>query len=627
MSSSPCVKMKWAEHLNTAWVAENLESAMGREGASELYERLVLMQEVIATPQEVLHLKGPPLPDFDSEKLTSTEQAHFLEQLLASQNNLGRAVCADSPFCSLLQKRLTIFRRIFYAISTKYHQSGNNNESAMSKNAAATCDAQKTSSPRGSDALVEMGVRTGLSLLFSLLRQNWAMASQMTTEFNLCNDVLQTALGVLHSLPPLSLSNESKLPALGLTSLKEVTSFLKSVSQPQSPADALGKRLACELFLLLCVQRGSLSYLLEWMEMALCASSGQPTACISVATFNDILSQMNKDSDCLAKHGLDDSEGFTPLYQAAVCLMEEIFSSASHYTRTFIAHDVTHADKQTCVAPPSDADSCVVYAWGSNSSHQLAEGTSEKILQPKLVTNFPKVQQLEAGQYCTFVIDNDGAVSACGKGSYGRLGLGDSSNQTAPKKLSFDATHLVKKISSSKGSDGHTLALTVEGALFSWGDGDYGKLGHGNISTQKYPKLIQGPLAGKVVKCICAGYRHSAAVTEDGQLYTWGEGDFGRLGHGDNSGRNVPTLVKDISNVGQVACGSSHTIAVSQDGRTVWTFGGGKLGFEDANRVYRPKVVDAFAGLYIRKVACGSHSSLALTSSGQVAPLVALCKR
>lgn len=53
MSSSPCVKMKWAEHLNTAWVAENLESAMGREGASELYERLVLMQEVIATPQEV----------------------------------------------------------------------------------------------------------------------------------------------------------------------------------------------------------------------------------------------------------------------------------------------------------------------------------------------------------------------------------------------------------------------------------------------------------------------------------------------------------------------------------------------------------------------------------------------
>lgn len=53
-------------------------------------------------------------------------------------------------------------------------------------------------------------------------------------------------------------------------------------------------------------------------------------------------------------------------------------------------------------------------------------------------------------------------------------------------------------MSSSKGSDGHTLAFTTEGEVFSWGDGDYGKLGHGNSSTQKYPKLIQGPLQGKV---------------------------------------------------------------------------------------------------------------------------------
>lgn len=49
-------------------------------------------------------------------------------------------------------------------------------------------------------------------------------------------------------------------------------------------------------------------------------------------------------------------------------------------------------------------------------------------------------------------------------------------------------------------------------------------------------------------------------------------------GQSDSQSRNMPTLVKDISGVGQVACGSSHTIAVAQDGRTVWSFGGGDNG-------------------------------------------------
>lgn len=50
------------------------------------------------------------------------------------------------------------------------------------------------------------------------------------------------------------------------------------------------------------------------------------------------------------------------------------------------------------------------------------------------------------------------------------------------------------------------------------------------------------------------------------------------VGHSDSHSRNVPTLVKDISGVGQAACGSSHTIAVAQDGRIVWSFGGGDNG-------------------------------------------------
>jgi len=80
---------------------------------------------------------------------------------------------------------------------------------------------------------------------------------------------------------------------------------------------------------------------------------------------------------------------------------------------------------------------------------------------------------MEAGQYCTFVIHRDGAISACGKGSYGRLGLGTSSSQTVPCRLTFDQCHTFRHVSSSKGSDGHTLALTVDGQVYSWGDGNF----------------------------------------------------------------------------------------------------------------------------------------------------------
>ena len=83
----------------------------------------------------------------------------------------------------------------------------------------------------------------------------------------------------------------------------------------------------------------------------------------------------------------------------------------------------------------------------------------------------------------------------------------------------------------------------------------------------------------------------------------------------------MPTLVRDLSGVGSVACGSAHTIALSADGKTVWSFGSadnGKLGHGDTQKTSRPKVVEALQGLYIRKVAAGSQFSLALTTNGQV---------
>ncbi|XP_043933675.1 probable E3 ubiquitin-protein ligase HERC1 isoform X2 [Protopterus annectens] len=630
----PPVKLKWLEHLNSSWIAEDSENVSTREGVAILYAKLLANKEVVPLPQQVLCLKGPQLPDFERESLSRDEQEHYLDALLSSQLALAKMVCSDSPFAAALRKRLLVLQRIFYALSSKYHDKGKVKQQQHSpESSSGSTDVHSVSErPRSStDALIEMGIRTGLSLLFALLRQSWLMPTT-GPGLSLCNDVLHTAIDVINSLPPLSLANESKIPPMGLDCLSQVTTFLKGMTMPGSGADTLGRRLASELLLGLAAQRGSLRYLLEWIEMALGASAAvsvvnknkvpqNQEGMIGYDCFMNILLQMRRSLGSSAdrsqwREPTRTADNLCSLYEAALCLFEEVCRMASDYSRTCASPDSIQTGDTPLVT-----ETCEVYVWGSNSSHQLVEGTQEKLLQPKLAPSFADAQTIEAGQYCTFVISADGSVRACGKGSYGRLGLGDSNNQSTLKKLTFEPHRAIKKVSSSKGSDGHTLAFTTEGEVFSWGDGDYGKLGHGNSSTQKYPKLIQGPLQGKVVVCVSAGYRHSAAVTEDGELYTWGEGDFGRLGHGDSNSRNIPTLVKDISNVGEVSCGSSHTIALSKDGRTVWSFGGGdngKLGHGDTNRVYKPKVIEALQGMFIRKVCAGSQSSLSLTSTGQV---------
>ncbi|KAK6179608.1 hypothetical protein SNE40_011927 [Patella caerulea] len=640
-SSVPQVKMKWAEHFNASWVGEDCESLLDNETLNQLYERLVINKELIPVPQQAIHLRGPILPDFEKDCHSFEEQEHLLNSLLSNQLFLAATASSNTPYSLSLQKRLVLLQRIYHGIATKYHEKTKQNLEKMGIGSGQVIKDAKTSSTKsvlGNDALIEIGVKTGLSMLFCLLRQNWQLANE-AGRLSFTNNIFQTAVQVISSLPSLSLANENKLTPLGVDSLNQVTTFLKTTAMPDSGADLKGQQLAVELMLAIASHRGSLSYLLEWMDLAMEVSTvaqaeerksgNNKQGLISYDFFNGIVQQMIKTTGnvefSIGELTVEkDENGMCNLYKAALYLLQMLEILADKYVNSCAGPD---ENKNSCmdmgvtmISPASQSIPSDVFVWGSNSSHQLAEGSQEKIHTPKLASSFTDCQQIEAGQFCTFILMRDGRVSACGKGSYGRLGLGDSNNQSIPKQINFEPERSIKKISSSKGSDGHTVALTVSGEIFTWGDGDYGRLGHGNNTTQKTPKLVQA-LVGKIIKCISAGYRHTAAVTEDGELYTWGEGDYGRLGHGDSTSRSLPKLVKDISNVGQVACGNSNTIAVSQDGKTVWSFGSGdngKLGHGDMNRQYKPKVIEAFNGMCIRKVACGSQTSLALTSTGQV---------
>ncbi|KAL1506224.1 hypothetical protein ABEB36_005622 [Hypothenemus hampei] len=611
-NSTVNVQFEWTDNTNLSWAHKDTDNIANRDLVQSMYDSLVQNKEVHVIPSGSGNFNDVQvLPAFQYEFPTVSDLNSFLSTLLTSQLQLAKEVCSTSQFSVIMKQRMILLKKIYNALVLKYHKEKSNEGHSLNvRNSLVIGHSSIRENIPGSQALLEIGVKTGLSLLFSLLQQNWQVSGILGIP-SLCNSVLETTVDLIRKLPPLCLSNDTQLTNLGVTSLEEVCDFLKNAVMHDSAADSRGKLLASEVLLGLALQRGSLRYLLEWIDMALEASCKQT---IESEMFSQAIIQLEG-----GKHIIKDSswkqDSAEPIsmYQTVLYLLEVLTLMAVDYGGASATTEIER-DLEITICEKSD-----VYVWGSNSSHQLALGQNEKILIPVKSNIFTKIEQVEAGQYCTFAINQDGYVTACGKGSYGRLGLGESSNQTLPKRILLDS--VVKKLSSSKGSDGHTLALTEEGHVYSWGDGDYGKLGHGNCATHKQPERIAGPFLGKTVKYINAGYRHSAAITDDGSLWTWGEGDHGRLGHGDYAARHVPTIVADLKDVGQVACGSSHTLAISRDGKTVWSFGSGengKLGHGEIAKVCRPKIIEGLQGLVIQKVCAATSSSLALTTMGQV---------
>ena len=79
----------------------------------------------------------------------------------------------------------------------------------------------------------------------------------------------------------------------------------------------------------------------------------------------------------------------------------------------------------------------------------------------------------------------------------------------------------------------HSLALTADRAVWSWGLGTSGELGHGNQQRQLLPKKVE-VFAGQRVVALSAGRIHSIARTADGAVWSWGKGECGCLGHGED---------------------------------------------------------------------------------------------
>jgi len=278
------------------------------------------------------------------------------------------------------------------------------------------------------------------------------------------------------------------------------------------------------------------------------------------------------------------------------------------------------------------------------------------------------ITHVSAGGRHSLARSGDGAVYSFGDGRCGQLGLGDGRGRRIPHKIHALSHHVVTQIAAG---DAHSVFLTARGEVFTCGWGEAGQLGHGNEGDLCLPEQVQA-LNGESITCIAAGSAttlfagpngcwscgvneegqagqgeygidwagittpariaefhgldivslsagadHSAVVDRLGRLYTFGYGDHGCLGHGDDRRQRHPVEVKALDDVpvAACACGTAHTIILTTHGE-VLTCGNsenGRLGHGDDTPQMEPTLVRALSGVYVTEIAAGSRCTLVKT--------------
>ena len=280
-----------------------------------------------------------------------------------------------------------------------------------------------------------------------------------------------------------------------------------------------------------------------------------------------------------------------------------------------------------------------------SAAEKLQRAIPEEYKEPKLIVGLEGegIVDVAIGPTHGAAISDGGDLYTWGGGVYGQLGIGDFDVHHEPTILeSMQDGSVVRQLVC--GHD-HTLAVSDRGIGYAWGFANSGKLGLGVMEREgverPFSRMFPTPIIIDRLKRVhvaqvACGPNHSMALTDDGSVYSWGAGDGGRLGHGDDLNREQPTLIKFFSPedkrssqvrhiVLQVACGYWHSAAVVlvpplTEGGYVYTWGSGfagQLGQGVNNKSRLPKIVEPLLDHHVvaTRIKCGSHHNIILSDT------------
>ncbi|XP_028818978.1 probable E3 ubiquitin-protein ligase HERC4 isoform X2 [Denticeps clupeoides] len=244
-----------------------------------------------------------------------------------------------------------------------------------------------------------------------------------------------------------------------------------------------------------------------------------------------------------------------------------------------------------------------VFAWGLASDGQLGLITSEECIRvPRNIKSLSNVciVQVACGYRHSLALAKGGQVFSWGQNKFGQLGLGVD----GPVVLS---PHLIQSLlgipfAQVAAGGAHSFALSLSGAVFGWGSNKFGQLGLNDTNDRFFPALLKTLRSQRVV-CICCGEDHTVALTKEGGVFTFGAGGYGQLGHNSTNHEINPRKVFELmgSVVTQIACGRQHTLAFIPSSGKIDSFGlggNGQLGTRSTcNRISPAPVKGPWAAL------------------------------
>jgi len=263
-----------------------------------------------------------------------------------------------------------------------------------------------------------------------------------------------------------------------------------------------------------------------------------------------------------------------------------------------------------------------VYCCGKNSVGQLGQNNKNYLYEPTKIdyfhTNNIIITNISNQVHTTF-LDSFGNVYSCGNNNEGQLGHNNNTQLLEPKLIDFFYRNNIKITNISNGSL-YSIFLDSTGNVYSCGLNSSGQLGHNNNIQLLEPVRIEYFFTNKIIITnIYSRHRDSFFVDSNSKVYGCGSNSSGQLGLGDQVNRNTPTLIPNLNNITQIACGENHTLFLNSTSK-VYSCGinvYGQLGHNNNGVIINiPTLIPNFNN--ITKIACGDNHSLFLNSTGEV---------